>query len=255
MEASEDHPWLAVIAHPDDEAYSFAGTLARAAAHGVQVVLVAATRGEAGFDLHTGLAAGEALAEKRSAELSASCAAMGIDAPRFLDLPDGALETVDPPEGAARLADLLAALQPAVVVGLGADGAYGHRDHLAVQAWLRTALASLPTGDRPRLLEAAFPADLFEPVYRRLRKKHPDKVKAGPPEAGFGIQRGAADLVIDIRPQAAVKRAALAAHRSQTRPDGRFILPRVDRLMDEEWFSLIGKPGPNQSAGDLLAVL
>lgn len=255
MEPDKDRPWLAVIAHPDDEAYSFAGTLARAAAGGVQVVLAAATRGEAGFDLHTGLEAGPALADKRSGELRASCAALGLDAPRFLDLPDGALEEVGPERGTALLTELLVELQPAVVVGLGADGAYGHRDHLAVQAWLRTALASLPTGDRPRLLEAAFPAGLFAPVHRHLTKKQPDKVTAGPPEAGFGIQRDAADLVIDIRPQAELKLAALAAHRSQARPDGRFILPGVDRLMDEEWFSLEGEPGRNQPAGDLLAVL
>jgi LmbE family N-acetylglucosaminyl deacetylase len=39
---------LAVHAHPDDEAISMGGVLARLAAEGVYTVLVCATRGEAG---------------------------------------------------------------------------------------------------------------------------------------------------------------------------------------------------------------
>jgi len=41
---------MAVIAHPDDEAYSCAGLLAMAAEGGAVVSVVAATRGEAGRD-------------------------------------------------------------------------------------------------------------------------------------------------------------------------------------------------------------
>ena len=39
---------MAVFAHPDDEAFSVGGTLAHYAQKGVKVVLVCATRGEAG---------------------------------------------------------------------------------------------------------------------------------------------------------------------------------------------------------------
>ena len=42
---------LAVIPHPDDEAYSMAGTLALCAASGAQIKMICATRGEAGNDL------------------------------------------------------------------------------------------------------------------------------------------------------------------------------------------------------------
>ena len=256
MESSPTPAIMAVFAHPDDEAYSCAGTLARAVRAGVPVGLVAATRGEAGFDLHAGLAPGPALANKRSAELAASCRALGVQAPRFLDLPDGDLEAVDPAHGAARLSVLMAEIRPAVVIGLGADGVYGHRDHLAVHAWLRAAVDALPSGARPRLLEAAFPAGLFAPAYRRLRERHPAMVAAEAPAAGFGAQRGAADLVVDIRALQAEKRAALAAHRSQTRPGGRFILPGVEaQLMDEEWFHLAAGPALPKGAGDPLAGL
>lgn len=40
---------LVVLAHPDDESFPLGGTLAKYAAEGVRVVLVSATRGEAGI--------------------------------------------------------------------------------------------------------------------------------------------------------------------------------------------------------------
>jgi hypothetical protein len=43
---------LAVFAYPDDEAFGSEGTLAYYANHGVKVVLVCATRGEAGEIAH-----------------------------------------------------------------------------------------------------------------------------------------------------------------------------------------------------------
>lgn len=39
---------MAIVAHPDDEAFGTGGTLAKYAAEGVDVHLVTATRGEAG---------------------------------------------------------------------------------------------------------------------------------------------------------------------------------------------------------------
>ena len=39
---------MAVLAHPDDESLGFGGTLAKYAAEGVEVFVLAATRGDAG---------------------------------------------------------------------------------------------------------------------------------------------------------------------------------------------------------------
>ncbi len=39
---------LAIFAHPDDEAFSTGGTIARYAEAGIDITLVCATRGEAG---------------------------------------------------------------------------------------------------------------------------------------------------------------------------------------------------------------
>ena len=65
-------------AHPDDEAIATAGTMARMAADGHRVVLVTATRGELGEVPDGFLAPGETLAERRTQELGAACAVLGV---------------------------------------------------------------------------------------------------------------------------------------------------------------------------------
>ena len=75
---------VAFHAHPDDEALLDAGTLARAAQAGIRVVLVLATRGDAGDVGDNVLAADEGLAQRRSAEAEASAAAIGADRVVFL---------------------------------------------------------------------------------------------------------------------------------------------------------------------------
>lgn len=222
--ASQQPCVVGLFAHPDDEAYAAAGTLARCACEGARVVVVAATRGEAGMDLHRRTPAGPRLAARRSAELADSCRAIGAEPPRFLDLPDGDVR-VD--EGASRLAPLLAELTPDVVITLGADGAYGHPDHLATTAMLGQVATC-------RILHVAFPRDHFERVRRRFAR-HLRLADVGP----LGVGRADADLVVDVTLQRSRKLAAVAAHRSQLANDDprSFLVPGLlDPLLREEWF-------------------
>ena len=215
---------VGLFAHPDDEAYAAAGTLAQCAADGARVVIVAATRGEVGLDRHRRTPAGSELAALRSAELAASCHAIGAEPPRFLDLPDG---RVRPDHGAPKLAPLLDELTPDVVITLGPDGAYGHPDHLATTAMLEVVASC-------RVLHVAFPRHHFDGVRRRLAR-HVPLADVGP----LGIARHEADLVVDVTPQLHRKLAALAAHRSQLATDDprSFLVPGlVDPLLREEWF-------------------
>src|SRR5690606_3353576 len=124
--------------HPDDEAYAAAGTLALCAAAGARVALVCATRGEAGRDRRPQALRGAALGAERSRELARAARAIGSAAPRFLDLSDGAVRADR--ESVRGLRELLSALAPQLVVTLGRDGAYGHRDHLVCRELLDRAL-------------------------------------------------------------------------------------------------------------------
>ena len=136
---------MAVLAHPDDESLGVGGTLAKYAAQGVDVVLVTATRGDAGrFNGHR---AGDqehpgskALATIREAELRSAAKALGVREVALLDYPDQRLDSADPREAIARIVSQLRRHRPDVVVTFGPDGAYGHPDHVAISQFTTAAV-------------------------------------------------------------------------------------------------------------------
>ena len=66
---------LVILAHPDDESFAAGGTLAKYAHQGVQVILLCATRGEAGI---SGVNPSEA-GEVRERELRRAAEHLGIE--------------------------------------------------------------------------------------------------------------------------------------------------------------------------------
>jgi len=216
---------VAVIPHPDDESYAFAGTLAWLGAHRWSLRVLCMTRGEAGQDLRP--SPDGPLGAARAAELAASCAHLGATA-ELLDLPDGGIARHD--------VDLSPHLADAdLVLTLGDDGAYGHPDHLAT-----TRLVERARFDAT-LLHAAFPRGLFAPIHRIIGRHVALEIGVD----ALGTDREAVDVVVDVRPYRDVKLACVAAHRSQV-PDGdpRRFLRRgfIDALLDEEW--LVHVRGP-----------
>lgn len=253
---------LGVFAHPDDEAFAAGGLLALAATGGAHVIVACATRGESAVLQGAAGYVGQTVAEVRAAELAASCRALGAAEPWLLDLPDGGLAAMDAGAGQACVARVLDHVQPDLVVTLGVDGAYGHTDHLACTAWVRAAVAAMPLEARPRLLLAAFPRGMFVPVWQRLRRVAGVSIAPGVDADALGVPVSVVDVRLDVRPVAAHKRAALAAHRSQL-PGGdpmRFLAPALPRtavaqLMDEEWYVHADGPALPAGSGDVLAGL
>jgi LmbE family N-acetylglucosaminyl deacetylase len=84
---------LSVHAHPDDQEFAVAGTLAKWASAGSHVVTVCLTSGEAGSNSATpaGMTR-EGLVPVRQAEQRAACRVLGIAEVLFLGYADGALE-------------------------------------------------------------------------------------------------------------------------------------------------------------------
>jgi N-acetyl-1-D-myo-inositol-2-amino-2-deoxy-alpha-D-glucopyranoside deacetylase len=244
---------LACFPHPDDESFAAGGLLAACAARGAAVQILCATRGEAGVDRRGRANAGPALAVQRSAELAAACAALGAAPPAFLDLPDGRLAELDRIRLAALLADELRQRSPDLIVTFGADGAYGHRDHLAWTAVVSAAAANAVSS--ARLLHAVFPRQLFTPLCRALQ---PLGVVGEIDPASLGVGAGEAELRLDARPYVAAKRAALAAHVSQLAVGAPLSLLRPSRmepLLDEEWFVVAaGAPLPRGAADPFAAL-
>src|SRR3954466_9614194 len=83
---------LGIFAHPDDESLACGGTLARLADAGARVVLMCASRGEAGSLCDPSLVPeGDNLACVRVRELNDAAAVLGISDVIILDHPDGDL--------------------------------------------------------------------------------------------------------------------------------------------------------------------
>ena len=134
---------LLVHAHPDDESISTGGLMMKAKAHGHRVVLVTATRGEVGEIYNMDEAASRPrLGEIRTEELKVAAEMLGVDRLEFLGYRDsGMVDTEDNKDprsfhqgrledAAAKLAMVIREERPDVVVTYGADGVYGHPDHI-----------------------------------------------------------------------------------------------------------------------------
>ena len=142
---------LISVAHPDDEAYGTAGTLAEFSSTGRRTGLITMTRGGSGRSL--GLCEPQDLPALREAELRASVAALGIDELRLYDHSDaappergapgspttpgtflGGLQALNRQELEDRVLRDLLELQPKIVITFAPDGSNRHPDHIVSSA-------------------------------------------------------------------------------------------------------------------------
>jgi LmbE family N-acetylglucosaminyl deacetylase len=138
---------LVLFAHPDDETFATAGTIARCRRAGATVVLWTATDGEAGTDNRARVAP-DALARVRRLELLRAAAALGIDRVHTPAFRDGALEQLDPEAVRTSIRAAVAASRPAVLVTFGSEGGPNrHRDHTVVSRLVGEVFAEL--GEEP----------------------------------------------------------------------------------------------------------
>jgi len=168
---------MAVLAHPDDESLACGGTLARYAAEGVDVHVVMATRGQAGRHgpgEHPGT---EAVGRLRESEFRAAARELDVRGVHVLGYHDGRLDQADPVEAAGRIARILRRVRPHVVLTFGADGLYGHPDHIAVSQLTSAALAEAgaPEGTNAahivsKLYHIAWDAETWE-IYQDTFKR------------------------------------------------------------------------------------
>ena len=134
---------MCVLAHPDDESLGSGGTLAKYAAEGVETYLVTATRGEHGWwGEEKDYPGPDALGITREAELLAAAEALGIREVNFLNYVDGDLDQADTGEAIAKIAGHLRRVRPQIVISFGAEGGYGHPDHIAISQFTTAAIVA-----------------------------------------------------------------------------------------------------------------
>jgi N-acetyl-1-D-myo-inositol-2-amino-2-deoxy-alpha-D-glucopyranoside deacetylase len=274
-------PLLALFPHPDDETFSAAGVMAAAVERGVPVTVITATRGEAGESSIAGLDDPERLGVVRERELREAMRQIGVSDVRWLGYRDSGMAgspSAEHPQAfirvpvetaAATLVPHIRSLQPQVIVTFGAEGLYGHPDHLHMHhvALRAIQLAAVPEHkDRataqpwqtPALYFAAFPREEMLTLFDR-----PDSPLRSLPEdarANLGTPRSEITHTISIEPWRESKRAAIAAHRTQTAEGGPLagIAPEV-REWQLSWEYFVRAPlpwsSPQDDASDIIAVL
>jgi LmbE family N-acetylglucosaminyl deacetylase len=246
--------WL--HAHPDDEALLTGGSMRRAAEEGHRNVLVVATNGDHG-EVPDDLAPGETLVDRRRAETEASAAVLGVDRVVWLGYADSGMNgwpqndhtdafmrtPVD--HAATRLADLLRDERAGVLVTYDWHGNYGHPDHVAVH---RVGHRAAELAATPVVFEATLDRDALRAMAAAFRAARPDDEPFevdGPTDDGnpLGMPAEAITHVADVRAHVAVKRQAVACHRSQV-TDTSFFMQLPDELFvlgfGIEWFIRVG---------------
>src|SRR5437868_2235213 len=86
---------LGMFAHPDDEVFVAGGTLAKYAAEGADIMIVSATRGQAGQIRDATIATRRTLGAVREQELHRSARCLGARHSCCWDYGDGTLSSVD----------------------------------------------------------------------------------------------------------------------------------------------------------------
>lgn len=259
-------------AHPDDEALLTAGTLAKAAAQGHRVVLVVATAGESGLAATT--RPGElSLGDRRLDELTASARAMGCQRVVLLGYGDSGLDgtanadhqpfaLADVEEAAAKLAEILVEEDADVLTTYDSAGGYGHPDHVQVH---RVGVRAAAIAGTPVVLEATADRESLQRVTRLLRAIHwlLPGLYIPSADAAYTARRDITHRV-DVREQSHVKRAAIAAHVSQsTSPSGVRTLglilklprPLFQRAFRHEWFVERGRVPSAPPSRDIFETL
>jgi LmbE family N-acetylglucosaminyl deacetylase len=238
---------MAVHAHPDDEATSTGGVLAKYSAEGVQTVLVTCTDGGCG-DGPGGVKPGEPghdpaqVVAMRRGELEASCAVLKVSHLELLGYADSGMmgwATNDAPtsfwktpvdEAATRLATLIDRYQPDVIVTYDAYGFYGHPDHIQTH---RVTMAAIErTGTSAKVYWTTAPRSRMEELRRVVREYGGDWDEPDPPDSDgngpdgenpagdtqppIGLPDDEITAWVDTRAWGAQKFNALEAHASQS---------------------------------------
>ncbi|MEU6120225.1 PIG-L family deacetylase [Streptomyces sp. NPDC047117] len=268
---------MAVHAHPDDEATSTGGVLARYAAEGIRTVLVTCTDGGCG-DGPGGVKPGEAghdpaaVAVMRREELRESCAALKVSDLEMLGYADsgmvgwpgneapGSFWQTPVAEGAARLAGLMEHYRPDVVLTYDENGFYGHPDHIQAHRITMAALERIAL--TPKVYWTTMPRSGMRRFGEVLREVDPDMPEPDPAEAAAMAEMGLPDEEIttwvDTTAFSGQKFDALAAHASQG--ENIFFLKmgreRFGELMGMETFLRVKDPtGAPVPEDDLFAGL
>lgn len=133
---------LVALAHPDDESFGMAGTIARYAGEGVEIALICATNGDVGSADPEYLEGYETMAELRMEELRCAAQELGFSQVYTFGYRDSGMPgtpdnehpdslcAADMDEVVEQVTKVIREVRPQVVVTFDPYGGYGHPDHV-----------------------------------------------------------------------------------------------------------------------------
>jgi LmbE family N-acetylglucosaminyl deacetylase len=217
------------------------------------VVLVCATRGEAGEISNPELASAERLGEVRKQELGCACRTLGVEDLLFLDYRDSgmagtpenehprALAQADSDVAVGQIVAHIRRERPDVVVTFDESGGYGHPDHIAIHHLTKAAFAAaadpsryaeqIEAGLEPhqagKLYYTAIPRRFFRSAVVKMNElgievpeRYLDRLD------NFGLPDDACTTDVYVQDFWNTKQAAVECHATQLNPDSIFaILP------------------------------
>ncbi len=238
---------LLVFAHPDDESFSVAGTVAKYVKAGWQVDLICATRGEAGDSGPYEKASDEHLGMIRQKELEGSATLLGISSVTFLGYKDGKLAEEQPGELEDKIYLKMEELVPDCVITFDTAGGSNHPDHIKIcyattfafqkyAMWIHNLIKDQKDYDEdlePKLYYACMPASAIQFLIKK---------KIFPAESFGAPWRGIEDkfitTVINIKGYGSVKRKAIMAHISQRAILNKYLTLSNNPFLSFEYFML-----------------
>jgi LmbE family N-acetylglucosaminyl deacetylase len=250
-------------AHPDDEAISTGGSMARASDEGHRVVLVVATHGDHG-ELPDDLGPDETLVDRRRVETMRSAEVLGVRRVVWLGYTDsgmtgweqntapGAFAAAPVDEAAGKLAAVLREEAADVLTIYDWHGNYGHPDHIKVHD---VGVAAAALAGTPAVFEATMNRDAFARMITAAREAGamsgidaPDDFDPnGPADDGnpFGMPEADLTHAVDVTAWVERKRASIACHRSQVTDSSFFLeMPHEQfaAAFGTEWYIKHGDP-------------
>ncbi len=209
---------VAIFAHPDDEAFGPAGTLAKyAETH--DVYIICATRGDAG-DNNSG-DNGKPLPEIREQELRRSADILGAEDVFFLDYKDGTLSNNQYHAIAQDIRDITDNIKPEILLTYENRGVSGHLDHVAMSLITHYVFHKV---DYTRKL-----------LSYTVLKDQTDQLRDYFIYVPHGYSRDDVDMIINTEDVWDKKKAALYEHKSQMKDVSRMI-GTLEESPKEEYF-------------------
>lgn len=225
---------ILVFAHPDDESFSSAGTVAKLTKKGVTVKLITATRGEAGMVGEPPVTTHKNLGKVREEELKTATKVLGISELYFLDFIDGTLKDMPVKLISSKILEILKDEQPDAVVTFNEEGGSRHPDHIKTHEAATDAFKDYmkTVQKHVKLYYTASPRSFIE----KLKK-------SGIMYSSYGEIKGTPDreitTIVDISETVDKKIKALMSHKTQHKDWEKYIKRKDHPEFKKEYFKLV----------------